>query len=169
MFGKIWHDVTDLWTNDNNLFRIGIRASIDIRLAKWNEMTMIIIAMNEQTTNISWLENTFHQSNYFSRISNGYSLATRKKDEIHMITYWFILFSKKRKMNMLKSISYLFLLIIPSNIIFSQSNTYTAYQSSFAYVTTCTSTQYYDIALLQCSSCPSNATQKSTGNHLCQC
>ncbi|UJR08253.1 hypothetical protein I4U23_012526 [Adineta vaga] len=71
-------------------------------------------------------------------------------------------------MTMLKSIPYLFLLILPSKIIFSQSNSYTAYQVSFPYVTTCPSNQYYDIALLQCSSCPTNV-RKSTDQTQCDC
>jgi len=67
-----------------------------------------------------------------------------------------------------KSIPYLFILILPSAIVYTQTtaSTYTAYQTSFQYVTTCSSSQYYDIALLQCSPCPTNAVQKSTGNRI---
>jgi hypothetical protein len=71
-------------------------------------------------------------------------------------------------MMIFKSIPYLFILILPSAIVYTQTtaSTYTAYQTGFPYVTTCPSNQYYDIALLQCSSCPSNASQKSTGNKI---
>ncbi|CAF1345544.1 unnamed protein product [Adineta steineri] len=74
-------------------------------------------------------------------------------------------------MIIVKSILFLSLLILPSNIVFTQSttNTYNAYQISVPYVTTCSSNQYYDIALLQCSACPDNAVQKSTDNTQCEC
>lgn len=64
-------------------------------------------------------------------------------------------------MILFKSLSLIFLLLIH---IHAQSSTYTAYQTSFPYVTTCPTGQYFDIALLQCSACPTNTTQKSTGN-----
>ena len=63
-----------------------------------------------------------------------------------------------------KSVLWLFLLFLPSFIIFVQTQTYTAYQTGFLLVTTCPSDQYYDIALLQCSACPSDAIQKVDGN-----
>jgi len=68
-------------------------------------------------------------------------------------------------MILFKSISFLFFLFVPLSIVLGQTTTsyYNAYQTSFAYVTTCPSSQYYDIALLQCSPCPVNATQKSNG------
>jgi hypothetical protein len=81
-----------------------------------------------------------------------------------MINYLFIL-HRIRMMIVFKSILYLFLLILPSTIVLSQTvSSYTAYEVSFPYVRTCQSNQYYDIALLQCSACPSNAVQKSSGN-----
>jgi len=60
-----------------------------------------------------------------------------------------------------KSFPFICLLLIPSFNVFAQ---YTAYQTSFPYVTTCSTGQYFDTALLQCSNCPANAQQKSTGN-----
>jgi hypothetical protein len=65
-----------------------------------------------------------------------------------------------------ESIIFFYFLILPSSIIIGQSTNslYTAYQTGFQVVTSCPSYQYYDIALLQCSNCPANATQKSTGN-----
>lgn len=63
-------------------------------------------------------------------------------------------------------ISFFYLLFLPSSIVIGQTiNFYTAYQTSFPYVTTCSSSQYYDIALLQCSNCPTYAIQKSNGNY----
>ena len=59
-------------------------------------------------------------------------------------------------------------LFLPFSLISAQSTSfYTAYQRSFAFVTSCPSSQYYDIALLQCSPCPDNAVQKSTGKTTC--
>ena len=40
---------------------------------------------------------------------------------------------------------------------------YTAYQSSFPRVSSCPSGQYFDVALLQCSNCPTGTVQKATG------
>jgi hypothetical protein len=66
-----------------------------------------------------------------------------------------------------KSIFFLFFLCFSSSIVVGQVITYyTAYRTSFLYVTSCPSRQYYDIALLQCSACPTNATQKSSGNKI---
>jgi hypothetical protein len=70
-------------------------------------------------------------------------------------------------MILFESISFLFFLYFPSSIVLGQVTTnYIAYQTGFAYVTSCPSGQYYDIALLQCSACPTNATQKSSGNKI---
>jgi hypothetical protein len=68
-------------------------------------------------------------------------------------------------MVLLNYISFFLLLFLPSSNVFAQSTTssYTAYQSSFPFVTSCPSRQYYDIALLQCSNCPTNAVQSSNG------
>lgn len=64
-----------------------------------------------------------------------------------------------------KMISFIFFLLIPSiNVLAQTSSAYTAYQTSFPLVSSCPSGQYFDIALLQCSACPANATQKSSGN-----
>ncbi|CAF4744692.1 unnamed protein product, partial [Rotaria sp. Silwood1] len=64
-------------------------------------------------------------------------------------------------MILFKSILWLFLICGPSTNIFGQIITnYIAYQTKFAYVTTCPTNQYYDIALLQCSRCPTDSVQK---------
>lgn len=69
-------------------------------------------------------------------------------------------------MTLTKSALFVFLLLILSTIVFAQSTSYLGYKTSFLYVTSCPSNQYYDTALLQCSPCPTNAKQKSTGKHL---
>jgi hypothetical protein len=64
-----------------------------------------------------------------------------------------------------ESIAFLYFLFLPASILLGQTTVfYTAYQNSFLYVTSCPTNQYYDIALLQCSACPANAAQKSSGN-----
>ncbi|CAF5120899.1 unnamed protein product, partial [Rotaria sp. Silwood1] len=64
-------------------------------------------------------------------------------------------------MILFKLFLFLFLLLIPSSIVFAQTtSSYTAYQTRFSYVTSCPNNQYYDTALLQCSPCPPNAIQK---------
>lgn len=64
----------------------------------------------------------------------------------------------------LRLVPYFILLCLPCSIVLGQTNVYyTAYRSSFAVVTTCGTNQYYDIALLQCSPCPTNTIQKTTG------
>jgi hypothetical protein len=68
------------------------------------------------------------------------------------------------KMVFLKSIPLLVLLFIPLSNVFAQISSYTAYQTGFPYVTSCPTGQYYDTALLQCSSCPANAQQSVNGN-----
>ena len=71
------------------------------------------------------------------------------------------------KMILLKSFPYFFLLCIPKSIILAQ--TYTAYQTSVPYVssaTACPSNQYFDVAILQCSLCPTFSAQKTTGKLL---
>ncbi|CAF1347685.1 unnamed protein product [Rotaria magnacalcarata] len=73
-------------------------------------------------------------------------------------------------MVLFKSIPWFFLLYLPTSVVFAQvAIYYTAYQFSFPYVTICPSNQYYDIALLQCSSCPDNAIQKTTDQTQCEC
>ncbi|CAF3358734.1 unnamed protein product [Rotaria socialis] len=72
-------------------------------------------------------------------------------------------------MVLFKSIPWFFLLYLPTSVVFAQVTTYTAYQFSFRYVTICSPDQYYDIALLQCSSCPANAIQKITDQTQCEC
>ena len=52
--------------------------------------------------------------------------------------------------------------ILPS-ISFAQTPTYTAYRSSFPFVTSCPPDQYFDTALMQCSNCPTNSKQSLTG------
>ncbi len=70
-------------------------------------------------------------------------------------------------MILFRSIPFLLLLILSSSIVFAKiTNYYTAYQTSFPYVTSCLSTQYYDIALLQCSPCPQYAIQNPNGNKI---
>ncbi|CAF4292882.1 unnamed protein product, partial [Adineta steineri] len=46
---------------------------------------------------------------------------------------------------------------------------YTAYQTSFPYNTTCSTNQYFDVALLQCSPCPQNAQQSVNDPTQCDC
>lgn len=68
-------------------------------------------------------------------------------------------------MILLKSVLLLYLLFLSFTNVFSQTtSSYTAYQQSFPYVTTCGVNEYYDIALLQCSPCPANAIQKPNSN-----
>jgi hypothetical protein len=56
-------------------------------------------------------------------------------------------------------------MFIPLSMVVAQTtSSYTAYQTSVPYVTSCPQDQYYDTALLQCSFCPANAIQKSNGN-----
>ena len=70
-------------------------------------------------------------------------------------------------MNLFKLFLPVFLLLISSFLVFAQTNSlYTAYQISFPYITTCPTDQYYDVALLQCSSCPNDTQQKTTGKIL---
>ncbi len=67
-------------------------------------------------------------------------------------------------MTLIQSILFICLLFIPSSVVFAQTTPYyTAYQTSFAYVTSCNTTQYFDTALLQCSPCPTNAQHKAAG------
>jgi len=69
------------------------------------------------------------------------------------------------KMILFKSFPFIFLLVIPSSIVFAQTTPfYTAYQNSFPYVAACPTPQYFDIALLQCSACPNNTQQSRSGN-----
>ncbi len=69
------------------------------------------------------------------------------------------------KMILFKPFPFIFLLLIPSSIVFAQTtSSYTAYRSSFPYVTSCPTLQYFDIALLQCSACPNNTKQSKSGN-----
>jgi hypothetical protein len=84
-----------------------------------------------------------------------------------MIMSCFIKFIEKIiKMMLAQSILFICLLFIPSSIVFAQTSSYTAYRTSFPLVTSCPTTQYFDIALMQCSACPANAHQKSTGKFL---
>ncbi|CAF0826220.1 unnamed protein product [Adineta steineri] len=68
-----------------------------------------------------------------------------------------------------KSFPYLFLPLISLTIISAQTSLYTAYQTSFPYNTTCSTNQYFDVALLQCSPCPQNAQQKVNDPTQCDC
>ena len=68
------------------------------------------------------------------------------------------------EMVLFRSLSMFWLLLLSADVILAQSSSYSAYQTSFAYVSSCPSDQYYDIALLQCSPCPANAVQKPNGN-----
>ncbi|CAF4828802.1 unnamed protein product [Rotaria sp. Silwood1] len=73
-------------------------------------------------------------------------------------------------MILFKLFLFLFLLLIPSSIVFAQTtSSYTAYQTRFSYVTSCPNNQYYDTALLQCSPCPPNAIQKQNDPTQCDC
>ncbi|CAF2430595.1 unnamed protein product [Rotaria sp. Silwood2] len=73
-------------------------------------------------------------------------------------------------MILFKSFLFLFLLLIPSSIVFAQTtSSYIAYQTSFPFVTSCPDNQYYDTALLQCSPCPPNAKRKSNDQTQCDC
>jgi hypothetical protein len=70
-------------------------------------------------------------------------------------------------MILLEICSVLLFLFVPSSIVVGQVTTnYNAYQTSFAYITSCPSNQYYDIALLQCSPCPQYAIQNPNGNKI---
>ena len=68
------------------------------------------------------------------------------------------------EMVLFRSFSIFWLLLLLPDVVLAQSSSYSAYQTSFAYVTSCPSDRYYDIALLQCSPCPANAVQKPNGN-----
>ncbi|CAF3346369.1 unnamed protein product [Rotaria socialis] len=74
-------------------------------------------------------------------------------------------------MSLLESSLLLFflLLLISLSIVSAQTSSYTAYRTSFLYQTSCTSNQYFDVALLQCSPCPANAQQKSGDSTKCEC
>ncbi|CAF1123716.1 unnamed protein product [Rotaria magnacalcarata] len=73
-------------------------------------------------------------------------------------------------MSLLESLLLYFLpLLISLSIVSPQTSTYTAYRTSFLYKTSCTSDQYFDVALLQCSPCPVNAQQKSDDSTKCEC
>ncbi|CAF0975904.1 unnamed protein product [Adineta ricciae] len=68
-----------------------------------------------------------------------------------------------------KSIPFFFLLIVPISIVFAQTSLYTAYQASVPFVTSCSTNEYFDTALIQCSSCPNNAQQKTNDPTQCDC
>ncbi len=69
------------------------------------------------------------------------------------------------QMKLFQSFPFVFLLLIPSTIVLAQTTSvYTAYQTSFPFVTTCSTNQYFDVASLQCSNCPANAQPKKNGN-----
>ena len=68
------------------------------------------------------------------------------------------------EMVLFRFLSSIWLLLLSPDVVSTQSSSYSAYQTSFAFVTSCPSDQYYDIALLQCSPCPANAVQKPNGN-----
>ncbi|CAF1194078.1 unnamed protein product [Rotaria sordida] len=73
-------------------------------------------------------------------------------------------------MILFKSLPWLFLIYLPSTKIFAQIIPYyLAYQRSFPIVTTCPIDRYYDIALLQCSPCPTFAIQKTSDKTQCEC
>ncbi len=82
-----------------------------------------------------------------------------------IICSFFKLNSMIMKMILFKLFPFVFLLFIPSSIVFSQTTSaYTAYQKGVPYATSCSTRQYFDTALLQCSNCPANAKQSANGN-----